>query len=121
VVRGAGFEIEVTRDALDHIRILARKDRRLVFETVRSKLAAEPAVETRNRKRLHLPAPFGAHWELRFGPQNRLRAFYTLDLEKRAVVVVAVGVKDRTKLRIGREEVSSRESGIDRRDEGEAE
>jgi len=58
---------------------------------------------TRNRKALTLPAPFGAHWELRFGPQNRFRAFYRL--EGAAVVVLAVGRKERGRLWIGGEEV----------------
>jgi mRNA-degrading endonuclease RelE of RelBE toxin-antitoxin system len=105
VVRGGKFEVAITHDALDHIRALARKEQRLVLDTLREKLGTQPAVETRNRKRLHLPAPFGAHWELRFGAQNRLRAFYTI--EEGTVVVVAVGVKHRERLLIGRTEVKS--------------
>ncbi len=105
MVRGGKFEVEITHDALEHIRALARKEQRLVLDTLREKLVTQPAVETRNRKRLHLPAPFGAHWELRFGSQNRLRAFYTI--EEGTVVVVAVGVTHRERLLIGRTEVST--------------
>jgi hypothetical protein len=49
-----------------------------------------------------LPAPFDARWELRFGPANRFRAFYKL--QGVAVVVVAIGVKQRDRLCIGGEE-----------------
>jgi mRNA-degrading endonuclease RelE of RelBE toxin-antitoxin system len=118
VARG-GHRIEITRDALEHVRALPRKFQALVLQTLRTHLAREPATETRNRKLLSLPAPFGAHWELRFGPQNRLRAFYTI--ERATVVVVAVGVKDRERLRIGHEEVRRREGRVHRRGKGQAE
>jgi hypothetical protein len=118
VARGS-YRIEITRDAVEHVRVLPKKNQGFVFRALRTALAHEPAKETRNRKLLTLPAPFGAHWELRFGPQNRFRAFYTI--EGAAVVVVAVGVKDRQRLRIGHEEVGSREGGIHRGGEGEAE
>jgi len=114
-----GHTIEITRDALEHLRCLPRKHQGLVLRALRTHLAQDPARETRNRKLLSLPAPFGAHWELRFGPQNRFRAFYTID--GATVVVVAVGVKDRERLRIGHEEVQSREGRVHRRSEGKAE
>jgi len=98
VARGS-YRIEVTRDAVEHVRALPKSYHRLALRTLRTSLAREPAAETRNRKLLTLPAPFGAHWELRFGPQNRFRAFYTI--EGATVVVVAIGVKNRDRLRIG--------------------
>jgi len=117
VARGS-FTIEITRDAVEHVRILPKRYHAFVLLALRTSLAHEPARETRNRKLLTLPAPFGAHWELRFGPQNRFRAFYTI--EGATVIVVAIGVKDRERLRIGQEEVRSRESRIHRRGEGKA-
>ncbi len=117
VARGS-YRIEITRDAVEHVRVLPKRYHAFVLRALRTSLAHEPARETRNRKLLTLPAPFGAHWELRFGPRNRFRAFYTI--EGATVVVVAIGVKDRERLRIGHEEVRSRESRIHRRGEGEA-
>lgn len=114
-VRRSRFEVEITHDALEHIRFLPRKHHGLVFRTLRSSLSNEPLHETRNRKPLTLPAPFGAHWELRFGPSNRYRAFYTPD--ERCIVVVAVGVKERERLLIGGKEVF-RETRIHRRGQG---
>ena len=113
------YRVEITRDAVEHVRVLPKRHHALVLRTLRTSLAHEPATETRNRKLLTLPAPFGAHWELRFGPQNRFRAFYTID--GATVVVLAVGVKNRERLQIGHVEVQSRESRVHRRGEGKAE
>jgi len=63
--------------------------------------------ETRNRKPLDQPAPFAASWELRCGPDNRFRVFYDVDRAGQKVHVLAVGVKDRNRLLIGREEYPS--------------
>ena len=38
----------------------------------------EPQVKTRNRKPLKKPMAFKAEWELRFGPDNRFRVFYSV-------------------------------------------
>ncbi len=48
--------------------------------------------------------PFGATWELRFGPKNRFRVFYEIDSETLAVSVLAVGIKEGNRLFIGQEE-----------------
>ncbi len=53
------------------------------------------------------PAPFQASWELRCGPDNRFRVFYDVDSASQAVQVLAVGVKDRSRLLIGGEEYES--------------
>ncbi len=65
----------------------------------------EPNIVTRNRKPLRPPAPFGATWEIRFGPDNRFRVLYDLDEEQRAVHIVAVGEKVGNRLHVGGEEV----------------
>ncbi len=104
---------------MEHVRLLPKRHHAFVFRALRTALAHEPARETRNRKLLTLPAPFGANWELRFGPQNRFRAFYTI--EGTTVVVLAIGVKQRERLRIGHEEVRSREGRIHRGGEGKTE
>ena len=63
-----------------------------------------PTEETRNRKPLDQPAPFEATWELRCGPDNRFRVFYDADSASRQVHILAVGVKDGSRLLIGGEE-----------------
>lgn len=53
------------------------------------------------------PAPFEASWELRCGPDNRFRVFYDVDAETHTVEVLALGVKERSRLLIGGEEYES--------------
>jgi mRNA-degrading endonuclease RelE of RelBE toxin-antitoxin system len=50
------------------------------------------------------PSPFGATWELRFGPNNRFRVFYEVDNDEHTVQVLAIGIKERNRLFIGGEE-----------------
>ena len=75
-------------------------------DAVRS-LTYTPTEETRNRKPLEQPAPFEASWELRCGPENRFRVFYSMDPGAVEVWVLAVGIKDRKRLIIGGEEYES--------------
>lgn len=76
----------------------------LLRRTIVEQLTFTPVDETRNRKPLDQPAPFEASWELRCGPDNRFRVFYDIDPASREVHVLAIGVKDRNRLLIGREE-----------------
>ena len=95
------YRIEYSPDAVDHLRGLSVRDQRNLVDTVDEQLADQPTVETRNRKtmRPNLIAP----WELRAG---RLRVYYEVREEPEpAVLVLAVGVKDRNVVRIGGEEI----------------
>jgi hypothetical protein len=76
----------------------------LLRRTINEQLTHTPTEETRNRKPLDQPAPFGASWELRCGPDNRFRVFYEVDAAAQEVQVLAIGVKDRNRLLIGGEE-----------------
>ena len=60
-------------------------------------LQYQPAVETKNRKPMR-PNPF-APWELRIGD---LRVYYEVDVES-LVRILAVGIKERNVVRIGKE------------------
>ena len=91
----------------EHLRFIEAKHIRLIHETIEQQLSFEPNRETRNRKPLRVPAPFNAGWELRFGPDNRFRVLYDIDTVNRAVHLLAMGMKDRNRLLIGGEEVSS--------------
>lgn len=72
-----------------------------VIEAVDEQLKFHPAIETRNRKRLH--ANPLAPWELRIGD---LRVFYDVtDDPEPLVQVLAVGVKVRNRLVIGEKEM----------------
>lgn len=97
------FEIEVSHDAEGHLRRLSAKDRATVLDAISRRLAHEPTVESRNRKRLG-PNPL-APWEMRVG---RLRVYFDVEEPLRVVSILAVGVKDRSRLLIGGEEVQLR-------------
>jgi mRNA-degrading endonuclease RelE of RelBE toxin-antitoxin system len=101
---GRRFEIEVTREAEAHLEWLSARDRATLFDAFDRRLAYEPTVENRNRKRLR-PNPL-APWELRIG---HLRVYFDVEEEPRRVVTIqAVGIKDRSRLLIGGEEVELR-------------
>lgn len=96
------YEIELSPDAMAHLRLLTARDRKTILDGIEELLAHEPRVEIRNRKRMR-PNPI-APWELRLG---NFRVYY--DVEERAdrkVLVRAVGVKLRNVVKIGRQEYS---------------
>ena len=99
------FTIIYAPEVRQHLRAIEPKYYSLIRETIEQQLLHEPTVETHNRKPLRQPAAYDAEWELRFGPNNRFRVFYQVAGEEREVQVLAIGVKKRNKLIIGREEV----------------
>ena len=72
--------------------------------SIEEQLRFEPDVETRNRKPLKRPVIFDAQWEVRFGPDNRFRAFYKVNRQDSQVEILAIGVKQGNRLFIGCEE-----------------
>jgi len=104
VETGRRFEIEVAREAVGQIARLPARDQASLLGAVARRLAYEPTVEDRNRKRLR-PNPV-APWELRIG---HLRVYFDVEEEPRRVVTIqAVGIKKRSRLLIGGEEVELR-------------
>jgi len=95
------FAAEVTK----HLRAIDAKYHALIREKIDEQLRFEPTAETTNHKPLRQPAPFGAAWEIRFGPDNRFRVLYDIDQENRVVQILAIGEKQRERLFIGGEEV----------------
>jgi hypothetical protein len=70
----------------------------MVLDGVARHLSADPMVETRRRKPMR-PNPL-APWELRLG---NLRVYFDIVIEPEPIVVVlAVGVKERNAVRIGK-------------------
>jgi hypothetical protein len=68
-----------------------------------------PDKPTRNRKPLAPPGALDAAWELRLGPKNRFRVFYEFDQAKRVVSILAIGVKQASRLVVGGEESEERQ------------
>ena len=98
------FKLFFAPQVVDDLDVIERKHHSLIRRHIRLHLTTQPEVDTRNRKPLEVPEPFGAQWELRFGPLNRFRVFYEVDAETAMVTILAIGVKDRGVLRVGREE-----------------
>jgi mRNA-degrading endonuclease RelE of RelBE toxin-antitoxin system len=104
MAKRAKFTLAFAPQAIEHLDLLESKYFGLLRRTIKEQLTSTPAEETRNRKPLEQPAPFEASWELRCGPQNRFRVFYNVDAASQVVQVLAIGVKDRSRLLIGGEE-----------------
>jgi hypothetical protein len=98
--------ITYARAVRGHLATVEARHHRTIRDGIEEQLRHEPAVETRNRKPLEPSAVFGGElWELRFGPANELRLFYRIDEDAHEVLVVAIGIKIRDRLRIGGREV----------------
>ena len=98
------FALVFAPEVVEHLRSVERKYHNIIQTTIDEQLAFTPEKETKNRKLLEQPAPFGATWELRFGPTNRFRVFYEVDTQSHSVQILAIGIKDKNRLLIGREE-----------------
>jgi len=95
------YAIEYAPEVREHLRQLTKRDSVAVLDAIDQQLTHEPCTEARNRKPMR-PNPV-APWELRVG---RFRVYYDVsERPNRVVKVVAVGVKERDRVRIGREEV----------------
>ena len=95
------FEIELTPEAVDHLALLTARQRATLLSAVAQQLRHEPRCETRNRRPLR-PNPL-AQWRLRVG---NLRVYYDVDGPRVGLVLVkAIGVKDRDRVRVGGVEI----------------
>jgi mRNA-degrading endonuclease RelE of RelBE toxin-antitoxin system len=85
----AAFRFEITEDARADLSYYTAFERKIVVSQIRDQLTHQPAVATRNRKRLR-DNPI-ARWELRI---DKYRIFYDVDEDSELVIIVAVGHKD---------------------------
>ncbi len=99
------FTLVFAPEVVNHLRAIPRKYHRLIRNTLDEQLCHTPEEITQNRKPLEQPAPFGATWELRFGPNNRFRVLYEIDVDEQSVWILAVGVKEGNRLLVGTEDV----------------
>jgi mRNA-degrading endonuclease RelE of RelBE toxin-antitoxin system len=104
VPRRQKFELVFAPETVEHVKAIDSEHHSLIRTTIEERLKMAPGTPTRNRKRLETPEPFDATWELRFGSDNRFRVFYEIDEVTRTVNILAIGIKDRTRLLIGGKE-----------------
>lgn len=98
------YTLSFAPEAIEHLDVIESKHHALIRKAINEQLKHSPFDETRNRKPLEQPAPFGAAWELRCGRDNRFRVFYEADSTTHEVRILAIGVKDRDRLLIAGEE-----------------
>jgi len=91
-------------EVIAHLRAIDRKLHSVIRDTIEQQLRQAPSVETRNRKPLLRPSSLSPAWELRLGPQNRVRVFYRVDDRSREVSILAIGEKRGVKLSVGGKE-----------------
>jgi mRNA-degrading endonuclease RelE of RelBE toxin-antitoxin system len=94
-------------EVVDHLKFIEVRHHLLIRKAIEEQLRFTPTLAVRNRKILHQPAPFGATWELRVGPNNRLRVFYDVDQNEKIVEILAIGVKHGNRLIIAGKEYHS--------------
>jgi len=100
------FDLIYAPQVKTHLQAIERKYHSLIRRTIETQLQFEPNLETRSRKSLKRPAELEADWEIRLGPDNRFRVFYSVEQENRQVLILAIGIKRGDKLIIGREEIN---------------
>lgn len=91
------YLIEFTPETRKHLEALTARQRATVLDAAERQLTHQPTSETRHRKPMRPNRLAG--WELRVGG---LRACHdVVEVPRRTVVIRAVGVKDRERVRIG--------------------
>jgi hypothetical protein len=98
------FSIRYAPEVASQVIAIGRRWSGLIRRTIEEQLQHEPLVQTVNRKPLQEPSSLAEAWELRFGPGNRFRVFYRVDIRRKEARVLALGVKKGNRLFIGREE-----------------
>jgi mRNA-degrading endonuclease RelE of RelBE toxin-antitoxin system len=104
MAREARFILVYAPETIDHMAAIERKYHRLIRDTLKGQLTFTPGAETRNRKPLEPPALLGATWELRLGPNNRFRVFYSINETEHIVEILAIGIKEGSRMTVAGEE-----------------
>ncbi|MBN1630677.1 MAG: addiction module toxin RelE [Thermoleophilia bacterium] len=96
------YELVYAPEVRDHVKTIEPRYHGLLRQTIEQQLTSAPDHRTRNREPLeHVPGPFGSTWELRCGPDNCFRVFYEIHTDPAQVWILAIGLKDRSRLYVG--------------------
>ncbi len=100
------YEITFAKDVAAHLDALTARQEAAVLDAIEEQLAHQPTTKTRNRKPMDPDKRFYiAPWELRVG---ELRVYYVVsETPKPVVVIMAVGVKVRDRVRIAGKDAES--------------
>lgn len=105
-MRRKGFDLIYDTGVSSHLFFIPKKYHSLIQKEIEIALRFEPEKEAKNRKPLVSSSLFDMGWELRCGEQNEFRVFYRTDNNKKEVYILAIGVKKKNKLIIGKEEIT---------------
>jgi mRNA-degrading endonuclease RelE of RelBE toxin-antitoxin system len=94
------YQVRITPEALDDLGRLRKRESKRILDEVERQVTVQPAIETRNRKRLR-PNQV-AEWELRI---DGFQVFYDVDEPTKSTKIVAVGYKRGSRLYIHGEEI----------------
>lgn len=104
MARQAKFTLIFAPGTIEHLDRIESTYHGVLRRSINEQLADTATEGTRNRKPLKPTAPFATSWEIRCGPDHRVRVFYDLDLEALEGRVLAIGIKDRNRIPIGGQE-----------------
>lgn len=98
------YKIRFSDAASEHVGALKSRDKALAIDRIAQQLSHQPTLTTRNRKPMDPDKRMRiAPWELRVG---QLRVYYAVeDTPEPVVVIVAVGIKVRERVRIGGKDI----------------
>src|SRR5262245_5253568 len=103
--RGPKFAIVYAPEVRRQVDAIPPKFHSEIRRAITQRLTTEPGHPKRNREPLEEPhGASEATWELRCGAQNEFRVFYEIDAPMRQVLILVIGVKDRSRLLIAGEE-----------------
>lgn len=98
------YEIIYSPDVFSNLKYIEKKYWSLIKKIITEQLVYDPSHETINKKPLIKP-PIDNRWELRCGPNNTFRIFYSVHESSAEVWILAVGRKVKEKLYIGGKEI----------------
>lgn len=100
------YKLIYAPEVKEHLKAIDKQHHARIRDAIKEQLSLEPDRETRNRKPVREGALWEDAWELRCGGQNRFRVFYQIDYENAEIRILAIGVKDRNQLTIGKEKIN---------------
>ena len=98
------YEIIYDDEVVDHMSAIDKKYHSVIRREIEKQLTYEPEKETLNQGALEKPSILGTAWRLRFGPDNTLRVYYRFDAVLHEVYILAVGIKEKSRLYVGGKE-----------------
>lgn len=97
------YTLRYDEGAIENLRWIPRKQHSVIRQAIEEQLKYEPDVETRNRKPLKGSSAEKPRWELRCGPNNRVRVIYRVESEVRLVTISVIGIKKGNRLLVNGE------------------